>query len=372
MTTIGDAVVAVSTVKADPDQVERFLRRNLDSGVDHLLVFLDSPNPAVREILDANPHVTAVRTGARYWNGQRPPRVSDRLRINMNFANAILATVPAVGWLVSIDSDEVACIDRDALGSYEGRGIRLSILEAVSRRIWPNDEPTLFKRPPTEAELAVLSALDVIPEADLGHYFRGHQEGKSAVRPDLTIRVKVHSASDEQGNSVVRRHPGMHVLHYESHSLDDFIRRWRDYAPTMAHLRTHRESRKLLGVALHTLYHHDALTDAQRMEMIERVFDAQVADKEETLQALGLIVPAPQHGYRPTLLPPAELDQIQWLVEALGAADKVVFNEGGTADQIAAELEAAADRLPGRRSDQAASNVRATLERFHHRQPAGS
>ena len=112
---MNEAIVAVSTLKADPDQVERFLRRNLGAGVDHMLIFLDDANPPVRQLLEAHPNVTVVRTGPAYWNGTRPPRVSDRLRINMNLANALLATVPSVAWLVSIDSDEAVCIDRDAL-----------------------------------------------------------------------------------------------------------------------------------------------------------------------------------------------------------------------------------------------------------------
>lgn len=367
---MNDAVVAVSTVKADPDQAERFVRRNLGAGVDHILVFLDDPKGPSRQVFEDHPHVTVVRTGARYWNGTRPPRVSDRLRINMNVANAVLATVPSVAWLISIDSDEAVCIDRDALIKSRERAVLLSVLEAVSKRTWRDDEPTLFKSRPTDGELAALAAMGVILEPDLAFYFRGHQEGKSALRPDLRVRMRVHSVVDEAGKGLARSAPDMHVLHYESHSLDDFVRRWKDYEPGRAHLRTHRDERKLIGIALHTLHHHKSLSERERARLIKHLFDREVADDARTLKKMGLAGPAPKREYQPRPLPAADLNQIERLLEALLPGDKHVFNEGGTADQIAAEVSAAADRMAESGSDSAVQNVRRTLEQFHGRTDA--
>lgn len=364
---MNDAIVAVSTVKADPDQVERFVTRNLAGGVDHLLVFLDAPNPPVRQQLEEHPHVTVVRTGPKYWNGTRPPRVSDRLRINMNLANAVLATVPSVGWMVSIDSDEAVSIDRDALLAREERAVVLSVLEAVSRRRWPDDEPTLFKSRPTEGELAALASLGVISEPALASYYRGHQEGKPALRPDLRVRVKVHHAEDESGKRISRRVEDLFVLHYESHSLDDFVRRWKDYAPGAAHLRTHREERKQIGVALHALHHHEVLADDQRAALIGQLFDRKVADDAETLGAMGLVGPPPPRGHQPRPLPSADVDQVQRLLDAMLPADKHVFNDGGTPEQIAAELAAATSRLAASGASVAVENVSRALQRFHGR-----
>jgi hypothetical protein len=367
---MNDAIVAVTTLKADPDQVERFVARNLAGGVDHLMVFLDGQNPPVRQLLEEHPHVSVVRTGPKYWNGARPPRVSDRLRINMNLANTVLATVPSVQWLVTIDSDEAVSVDRDAMAAHESRAVRLSVLEAVSRRTWPDDEPTLFKTRASPGELAALASLGVISEPDLAYYFRGHQEGKPAIRPDLRIRMKVHSAQDETGKGLAHYAPDLYVLHYESHSLDDFVRRWRDYAPETAHLRTHRDERKNVGIALHALYHHQALSDRRRQELIEQLFDRRVRDDEDMLQTLGLLRPPPSRGYRPRPLPPTDVDQIERLLEALMPADKHVFNDGGTPEQAAAELEAAAGRMATSGADPAVQNVRRTLERFHRRDDA--
>ena len=241
----------------------------------------------------------------------------------------------------------------------------LSVLEAVSKHTWPDDEPTLFKSRPTDGELAALAAVGAIIEPDLAFYFRGHQEGKPAVRPDLGVRLSVHSALDEAGRRVSRPAPDMHVLHYESHSLDDFVRRWKDYAPASAHLRTHRDERKVIGIALHTLYHHDALTERQRAKLIKQLFDREVADDVRTLTSLGLAAPAPTRRYEPRQLPAADLDQIQRVLEALLPADKHVFNEDGTVEQVATELSRAAERMATPGAELAVKNVRRTLERFH-------
>jgi hypothetical protein len=370
MAKMSDSVVAATTLKADLDQVERFLRRNLSGGVDHLIVFLDEANPPVREILDANPHVTPVRTGPKYWNGTRPARVSDRLRININLANAVLATVPSAGWLVSIDSDEAVSIGREALAKVQTPAVLLSVLEAVSRRTWPDDEPTLFKSRPGEGELAALAALGVIIEPDLAFYFRGHQEGKPALRPDLRHRVRVHSVHDEAGKGLARAAEDLFVLHYESHSLDDFVRRWKDYAPEAAHLRTHRDERKMIGIALHTLHHHQNLSDRQRARLIRQLFDREVADDAKSLTAMGLAAPPPVRDYQPRPLPAQDVAQIEQVLEALLPADKHVFNEGGTTEQVAAELARAADRMTTPAAEPAVQNVRRTLERFHRRDGA--
>ena len=56
-------ICTVSTVLDTPENVDRFVRRNLAAGVDHMFVFLDAPQPRVRALLDPLPQVTAIGTG---------------------------------------------------------------------------------------------------------------------------------------------------------------------------------------------------------------------------------------------------------------------------------------------------------------------
>ena len=80
-------ILTVSTVKDTVPNLRRFVSRNLGNGVDHLLVFLDSENPAAESFLRAHPHVTCVRTDDEWWQGHRPAQLNSRQNFNANVAN---------------------------------------------------------------------------------------------------------------------------------------------------------------------------------------------------------------------------------------------------------------------------------------------
>jgi hypothetical protein len=359
-------VVTVSTIKTSVADAKTFLDRNLSAGVDHMFVFMDAKNLRLREMLDAHPHVTVVRTNPRYWNGARPERVSDRLRINANLANVVLATVPSVRWLFSIDSDEALSFDRSALLARSETVIRFPVWEAAAQATWAG-EPTLFKRTPTRAELETLVALRAIEEPFAEHYFRGHPDGKAGTQPDLGVRFKVHAVVSHRGAHLRMAEPQeMHLLHYESWCLADFVDRWRDYAPQKAKLRTHRDSRKRLGIALHTLYHLPHVEEAERDRLVRQLFDARVADDLELLGSLGMLATPPPRQNRPRPLPAEHREQFRWIVEALHPADKSVFNDGGSSEDMVRTLAEAADRIPAE-GEFAAQRLRKTLEEFASR-----
>lgn len=344
--TDGGAIATASTVKETPEGVERFLRRNLSSGVDHMFVFLDSGQPRVRKMLEEHPHVTVIRTGPDYWNGARPERISDRARININLANAVCATVRSIGWLFHIDADEALSFDRDELLGRDVRAVRFPVWEAVSQATWPEGEPTLFKRKPKDPQLNALAMLGAIESPELEAYYRGHQEGKAGARPDLGLRFKVHAVEDQLGRGVRMATPaGMHLLHYESWCLADFVQRWRDYSPAQVDLRTHREARKRIGMAVHTITRR-VKDEGERDLLLRRLYECNVADDLEALGALGLLAEPPVRPHRPLVLPSEDLEHIRVMVDALRPAPKDVFNDGGSAADIATVLDDATRRMP--------------------------
>ena len=88
-------LITASTVKDTLPNVQRFVRGNLACGVDHMVVFLDAAGaegqPEVREWLEQQPHVTAVRTGKEWWLGDRPAQLNVRQRINVNLLKHLLS-----------------------------------------------------------------------------------------------------------------------------------------------------------------------------------------------------------------------------------------------------------------------------------------
>jgi glycosyl transferase family 2 len=193
-------ILSVSTVKDAPGNVEKWVRRNLAGGIDHLVVCLDSPQPEVEDLLDAHPDVTAVRAHGDWFAGEPAEDLNERQVINAGLVSRLVAGMPWAEWLFHVDGDEVVQIDRDRLTALEPevRAVRLRPVEAVSR--WHTDgDPTLFKRLPTDDELAELVRLGVLTRPNRRLYFRGHVTGKPGVRPSLDLGIGLHKVLDRDG-----------------------------------------------------------------------------------------------------------------------------------------------------------------------------
>ena len=106
-------IVAVSTVKDTPDRLARWVDRNLRNGVDHIVAFVDDDNPEALARLTDSSHVTAIGSST-WWGTGRPQRLNVRQRLNANTVMAV-ARGTDIGWVLHIDADEVALLDRPLL-----------------------------------------------------------------------------------------------------------------------------------------------------------------------------------------------------------------------------------------------------------------
>ncbi len=127
-------IISASTVKDTRENVEKFVRRNLLGGIDHLVVFVDEPLPDVEEFLDDHPDVTPVRAYGDWWGGQKRGGLNERQITNAALISRLVAGFPWAEWVFQLDGDEVAQIDRAALARLgpETRAVRLTCLEAAS------------------------------------------------------------------------------------------------------------------------------------------------------------------------------------------------------------------------------------------------
>ena len=221
-------IATVSTVKDSLAGVQRFVRGNLAGGVDHMVVLLDAPDPDVEAWLAAQDNVTHVVTDEAWWGDERPADLNDRQRIGANLVKALFTVVPGVDWVFHVDGDEICQIDRSVMDRVpaDQEAVRLKPLEAVSRKHW-EASPTWFKRLLRKADLELLEVLGVIEKANNGQYFHGHVEGKTATRPRLDRWLTIHRTVDEKRDEVPHfEAAGLRVLHYESYSGEDFVRKW--------------------------------------------------------------------------------------------------------------------------------------------------
>jgi len=345
-------IVTVSTVKDTLANVERFVAGNLRGGVDHLVVVLDAPEaPGQAEVaswLDAHPHVTTVLADDDWWRGRRPEALNVRQRINANLVKAALTTAPWAEWLFHLDADEIAWIDEAVLARVpaDRRAARLLPLEAIAQRHWDGD-PTWFKRLLAPEELADLHARGVIEEASNGSYFHGHPWGKVGVRPGLDIWLTLHTAVDARGETVRPfARPRLRMLHYESYSGEDFVRKWTSLLGSGA-MASFRASRERTALQI-----REALDTSEPRERLMEIFAATTEDDLPLLRDLGLLVEADPRAWthEPEPLPGGEAERLVALLGRLRTAPKGQFHPGEPAARVAKTLAKAtgARRWPRR------------------------
>lgn len=317
-------ILTVSTVKDTVPNLRRFVSRNLGNGVDHLIVFLDvgsldSDNLAAEAFLRAHPQVTCIRTSDDWWQGQRPDRLNARQVHNADLANTVLTCFSWARWLFHIDSDEVVLVDRDRLEqlSDDQRVVRLAPLEAVSE--WRPRRGTLFKRPLSAEELQLLTLLGAIRAPDNKAYFRGHVVGKSGFRPALDLTAGIHrpTRSDGAPEPAVEA-DWLRVLHFESASGEEFVRKWRNLRTSGPRPKI-RRSRANLLMALDALGAAD-LSQRDRTKYLQRLYSRTTEDDVSTLLELGLLerIDADVRRFEPRPIDRADLAALEHALNRSG------------------------------------------------------
>ncbi len=330
-------LVTASTVKDTLPNLQRFVARNLAGGVDHLVVFLDAGDPPVRAWLDEHPHVTCVRTDAHWWCGDRPEQLNVRQRINANVVRSLMTVLDPDGWTCHVDADEVVQVDRprlDELGR-EVEVVRMAPLEAVSRQHWEG-EVTHFKRLLPKDDLTLLATLGVIDKPHNKTYFHGHVTGKCAMRPSLERWHGLHNVVDADRQPLEPHSPAWaQVLHYESYSGEDFVRKWTSILAA-GPLASFRPNREPTAVALRALIAKD-LTEEQARSYLMRIFERTTEDDFETLRDLGLLEQRdPDRGaHTPEPLGDERRAALDTMLAGLSGQAKRLFHPGNPSAPVA-------------------------------------
>lgn len=335
-------ILAVSTVKDSLPRLRAWVDLNLRNGVDHVVVFVDDDDPEVLRGLGSIPHVSVIASST-WWQGRRPARLNVRQRIN---ANAVRAAAAAAGieWVLHIDADEVAVIDRAELRDVpaETRAIRLQPFEAVSRDDWPDDRVTHFKRLLDEGELTLLVALGALPRATNTAYFHGHVGGKVAMRPADDLWLGTHHVVDsERVKQPVLEAPWLRLLHYESYSAEEFVRKWSNLATSGGPVVT-RGARATLASAVRCLVGLD-IDESTRHRLMLELFRRHVRDDFVLLDSLGLLTAADPASGRHTPHPDeGAVSVVDGALRAFGGADKSGFEPGGDVTRARELIDGAA------------------------------
>jgi hypothetical protein len=328
-TTRGAPVITtVSTVKDDLAPLQRWVDRNMAAGVDRMVIFLDDRDDAqTAALLNAHPGVVAVDAGT-WWGDDYPAKLNTRQRINANATLSVVRENDLRGWLFHIDGDEVVHLDKERLLAL-GDGIeavQLSPLEAVAQWEWPNDEVTAFKRLLTNEELNLLHLLGRLERPDNSVFFRGHTAGKAGLRVTSDAWLEIHRVIDDRRTPVAaHRASWLRVLHYESHTFEEFVRKWTNHT-TSGHRLVARPERRRLASAM-TAEGWGRWPVEVADEVRRELFAATALDDWEGLQRLGLLVtPAMPDGPAAPAVSDPHLRGIEEGLAALATTDKSRFS----------------------------------------------
>jgi hypothetical protein len=340
-------IVATTTLRDNAANVRRFVTGNLGHGVDHLVVYVDGPvDPVVTDLLGSHPHVTmvdaATDTDGDWWGGARPDRLNTRQKIHANLTRTLLGRLGIADWLLHLDGDEVAVLDRDVLDTLgpEVTSVDLETLECVAE-LAPACDPVLFKRQLGPAELALLHQLGVIDEPDNRRYFRGHLRGRPALRPAAPLWLGIHTAKD-LGKEPVEglQDDALRVLHFESPSGEEFVRKWQALTSSGPGA-VHHGARATLADNVRTLLGLGLAREVER-DLLLRLFEAARADDVETLRQLGLLVEidVARGTHTPAELPAGDRGRLESALARLRGVRKQMFSHPDLrdrADRVIAE-----------------------------------
>lgn len=323
-------ITTVSTVKDDVARLQRWIDRNTAAGVDRMVVFVDDRGDAQSAaLMDANPGVVAVDAGA-WWGDELPARLNARQRINANAALRVVQDLDPRGWMFHIDGDEVLHLDKERLLALPDdiEAVQLSPLEAVAQWEWPDDEVTVFKRLLSVEELNLLHLLGMLERPENDAYFRGHTSGKAGLRVSFDGWLEIHRVVDDSRTPVPAHHASwLQVLHYESHTLEEFVRKWTNHT-TSGHPVVARSERRRLASAMTA--EGWARWPAEVADQVRReLFAATALDDRNGLERLGLLV-APGLPQGPAVPAPSDPhhDDIVEGLAALASTDKSRFRLG--------------------------------------------
>lgn len=320
-------ICTASTVLDSVSNLDTFVQENLAAGVDHVVMVLDEPDPKLRGRVTAHfsdhPNVTTFEADEGWWGAHRPQDLNRRQRRNANAVQWWLAGTGTVQWLVHIDADEVVDLDSEALARVpiDAVALHLTPLEAVNT--FAGGREYRFKRLPTDAELDQLVSAGVISSAQVTRYFRGHTQGKAAVRPGQGASLAVHVARGvDNGEVSAHADPLLRVLHHHNTSGPDLLAKV-DRMARAGSFKYNRQQQKVQRAFEEVL----ALPETDREPLLRALYEEHVADPVALLDELGLlqIVHPGDRDHLPMAFTAAQRHVLNRRSAVLRRADKRIF-----------------------------------------------
>jgi hypothetical protein len=285
----------VCTTNAPVQDVARFVAHHLEIGASRVYIYLDTPDPAVSQLLETHPKVTLTVCDARYWKkaGKNRPE-THQIRQTYNATQALKHAKDHVDWLGHIDTDEFILSPKKLstlLKSVPGDMAGARIYPAEALAVATGQIPAHFKLRTTADGVSPSAATDIYPT--FGSYLRGgflsHLAGKVFARTGLgEVRLAIHRLR-VKGEDVLNTHDldDVFVGHLHAPDWDSFLSKL-DFRQSKGSYRV--KSEDALKNVGHLLNY---LRDEEGEDGLRAFFDEMCADSEDLrnrLKAHGLLL----------------------------------------------------------------------------------
>lgn len=219
---------SVSTIKDNKENYEFFLEQNRLSGVDHMFIFYEGSLPIDKSQYDYATFISSDELNIGITN------LNTRQLLNTKRAVRYLLSNNLSGWITPIDGDEVLNFNKKLLTTLkkEFDVIRLFPYEPISDGTVDRHKHTLYKTSLSPEQVSVLKCFNLIEgPQDTFEWLRGHEQGKYVARLSSQLRYGIHNA---HGANKVYRAKENGILHYESNSFDEFLRKFTNHSENKA------------------------------------------------------------------------------------------------------------------------------------------
>lgn len=281
---------AVVTTSAEPAPVLcAFVAHHLRMGAEHIYVFLDSPDPALADLLADLPQCSVTVCHRAYWEaaGGRPVLVTERQKYN---AQRIYDHCP-YRWLLHADADEYLAPNVDLKQKLadvpaDSEIVRLPIAERVRRHDVGDENifDPLFRNPLDPRRVSDPAVVYGRNARYLQEGVKGYTHYKSLCRTGQNLRIGIHTAL---GLDAARRQRGVNLrrpalFHYDGFTPKSWVRKmhlkaqiedWRTKGP-----RDQGRARQLRVFADDRIPPQQLLRFYDRLDRIDADQRAQLAD----------------------------------------------------------------------------------------------
>lgn len=226
------------TLRQEPAQTLEFVHYHLNTGIDHIALFLDNPDDPALPELTGHPRITLTRCTPEYWQdvlGRQPEKMAVKQHTNFRVAAGLLRSA-GVDWFVSLDADELLYARRSVASALRWIDRRYDLVkvlpweavhvdgEARTQVFWPR---WFRRRRFGRRSLAGWLLLDPALAGLTRDGFFGHHHGKTFVRATAEVDSwRQHRPHHSSGALQRVTCTAIHLLHFDCLSFGNWRAKW--------------------------------------------------------------------------------------------------------------------------------------------------